>query len=216
MKKTNLTILILSLFYTVDISGSFAADKRKPLNPHIANNKNGGKIISKEANSIPFYYAKTSIVLQRKSLPSVQPLPWQENLPPQDPALIFDVEIRDAMSLYAQNGWLNLGSYSEKTGLMMVFSEPTIQPIIPSSQYAPTDILFIDKQGKITQIVPNILLSELDQEIYPNMEILAFLFLKGGSCADLSINVGDDIQYSIFKKPPLVISAPKENKEQKQ
>lgn len=100
---------------------------------------------------------------------------------------------------------------------MMVFGEPTIQPIIPSAQYAPTDILFIDKQGKITQIVPNILLSELDQEIYPEKEILAFLFLKGGTCADLSINVGDDIQYSLFKKPPLILGAPKENnnKEQK-
>ena len=209
MKKIIIIAVALSITFTLGISDSFAEKKGKSR----ANTSNNSKIFSKEKSNIPFYYARTNITLQRKTLPPAQTLPWQERPTPQDPALIFDIEIRDGMSLYNQNGWFNLSSYSEKTGVMMVFPEPTIQPIIPSAQYAPTDILFINKQGKITQIVPNILLSELDQEIYPDTEILAFLFLKGGTCANLSINAGDDIQYSIFKKPPLVLSAPTENKE---
>ena len=90
----------------------------------------------------------------------------------------------------------------------MAFGKPVIKPIVRSNQYAPVDILFIDKQGKITQIAPNILLSELEDDIYPSSPILAFLFLKGGACADLQINAGDQVQYSLFKKPPVILNAP--------
>lgn len=174
--------------------------------------------------SYPIDYVRTNIVLLRKSMPerpvpepAPKPMPWEdessikqppEETPLENPEIVLDVEIRDGMSLYNQSGWYNLSSYSEKQGVMMAFTKPGITPIVRSTQYAPVDILFIDKQGVVTQIAPNILLSDLEDDIYPSAPILAFLFLKGGTCADLHINVGDEVQYSLFKKPPLILNAP--------
>jgi uncharacterized membrane protein (UPF0127 family) len=161
--------------------------------------------------STPVLYSRDNITLVRKTLPQAQPMPWHEQAPQQEPDLVLDVEIRDGSSLYKQNDWINLSSYSDKSGIMMVFPEPAMQPVVHSPQYAPVDVLFIDKNGKIAQIVPNLSLSELDQEIYPDEPVLAFLFLKGGACAELSINAGDVVQYSLFKKPPTILNAPKQN-----
>lgn len=167
------------------------------------------KIIQKleRPASANIFYSKDKLRIHRKIIPkpATALMPWQV----AEDAVDFDVEIRDGMSLYNQNGWFNLSSYSDKQGVMMAFSEPSIQPIVNSAQYAPVDILFIDKQGKITQIVPSILLSDLEQDIIPAEPITAFLFLKGGACADLSINAGDEVEYSMFKKPPRVLNAPK-------
>jgi uncharacterized membrane protein (UPF0127 family) len=210
MKNFIFAVLIFSVAFILQATDSFATKK----------NRNSNKMIYGDT-SAPIDYVRTNIIIMRKSLPKLpapEPLPWKEKpitpepIPEiaQDPALVLDVEIRDGMSLYNQNGWFNLTSYSEKTGVMMAFSKPDTKPIIRSTQYAPVDILFIDKQGKITQIAPSIMLSELEEDIYPSSPILAFLFLKGGSCTDLSINVGDEVQYSLFKKPPLILGSPKE------
>lgn len=150
---------------------------------------------SKSKETAAIFYQKSNIIITRKQLS-------------QDAQLLLNIEVRDGESLYKQNGWFNLSSYVDKAGVLMAFSTPDKHPITSLAQYAPVDILFIDKQGKILQIAPSISLSELDQEIYPESPILAFLFLKGGSCSELSINVGDEIQYSLFKKPPLILNAP--------
>lgn len=198
MKFVIFTSLIFSLIFSIGITDCFAAKKAH----------NTDKIFYGEQKR-PIYYSRTNIILLRKSMPpTTSVMPWQKHAVVEDPNLIFDVEIRDGMSLYNKSGWFNLSSYSEKSGVMMVFSEPSTKPIIHSEQYAPADILFVDKQGKIIQILPNILLSELEQDIYPSSPILAFLFIKGGSCAEMSINVGDEIQYSLFKKPPTILNAP--------
>lgn len=183
------------------------------------------KFLPKQKGSA-FYYSRAKITIIRKSLqpvpPAPEPLPWldksiqdrpiiQPPPPPEPyPPLVLDVEIRDAETLYKQKGWFSFDSYPEQSGVMMVFSSPSTSPIIRSAQYATTDILFIDKHGKITQIVPNISLSSLEQDIHPSSPILAFLFLKGESYEKLAINVGDEVQYSLFKKPPTILNAPKE------
>lgn len=147
----------------------------------------------------PMLYSRTNILVARKAAPAA--LPWQQRL-------VLDVEVRDGMGLYNRRGWFDMSGYPEKTGVLMTFAEPGVQPIVRMTQYAPVDILFIDKQGKITQIAPNLTLADLEQDIYPDAPVLAFLFLKGGACASLSINPGDDIEYALFKKPPAMLSAP--------
>ena len=212
MKFSILAATILALFLTLDVTDTFAAKKIPSSN----------RITSDEPRT-QIDYVRTNIVLLRKSMPkpTPHPIPLQDGsqdksiMPPEEdspevenPALVFDVEIRDGMSLYNQSGWFNLSSYSDKSGVMMAFSKPDIKPIIRSTQYSPVDILFIDKQGNVTQIAPNILLSELEDDINPSAPILAYLFLKGGICEQLNINVGDEVQYSLFKKPPLILNSP--------
>jgi uncharacterized membrane protein (UPF0127 family) len=160
--------------------------------------------------SLPLTYTRTHIIIARKHIsePAQPVLPWL----PQGQAtananLIFDVEVRDAASLYNQKGWFNLSSPSEKSGILIVFAVPTVAPISPATQYSPLDILFVNREGKITQILPNINLSELQEDIYPASPILAFLFLKGGASESLAIAPGDEVQYKLFRKPPTILNA---------
>ena len=122
--------------------------------------------------------------------------------------MVFDVEIRDAMVLYNQRGWYNLSGPNEKSGVMLVFSDPGIAPLSASSQYAPLDVLMIDKEGNIVQIIPNLMMSELEQDILPQQPVRAFLFLKGGMCQQMHIKPGDYVLYKLFRRSPTVLSAP--------
>jgi len=158
---------------------------------------------------VPLLYSRDQVIVWRKSLredPSL--LPWQKKDAQERNKLSFKVEVRDGRTLYNQRDWFNLSSYEEKSGVLLMFPGPTQSPIIPSRQYSPVDILFIDQQGTIVQIVPSILLSELQQEIMPESPVLAFLFLKAGICEKLVIAPGDEVEYEAFKKPPTVLSAP--------
>ena len=155
--------------------------------------------------SRPLFYSRETLTIQRK--PEV--LPWQQDQQPQPiSGITFDVEVRDAQSFYNQKDWFNLSGPTDDSGVLLVFAQAGKFPIIASKQYAPLDILFIDPQGHITQVVPNILLSSLAQQIMPQNPVLAFLFLKGGTCQNLNIKPGDTIDYKIFNKLPIVLGEP--------
>jgi Uncharacterized conserved protein len=98
-----------------------------------------------------------------------------------------------------------LGSLAPHTGLFLMLPYPTIAPVVTVTQYAPVDVLFIDAEGHITQIAPNLVLADLKEDIYPDNEILALLMVKGGSCEELSIHPGDSVIHDIFKKPPQIL-----------
>jgi uncharacterized membrane protein (UPF0127 family) len=158
--------------------------------------------------SIPLLYTRSAIVINRTHVAAVA-LPWQSAEDASAAAkLPINVEVRDASTLYSQSGWYNLSGPSEQDGVLLVFSSPTLAPIINSAQYAPLDVLMIDDKGIITGILPRLMMSEITEEIYPKKPILAFLFLKGGSCEAFSISPGDEIDYKIFKKPPTMLTAP--------
>ena len=160
-------------------------------------------------DAVPLFFSRATLTIKRSHPPEAALLPWQkpeEVLPPPD--LTLDVEIRDAALLYNQSGWYNLSSPSDTQGVFMVFSAPTMAPISASAQYAPLDVLMIDKEGAIKQIAPKLMLTELTEDIYPKEPVLAFLFMRGGACAKHSIQPGDHVEYKIFKKPPAVLSIP--------
>jgi|GEM_PF-4808331 len=165
-----------------------------------------GASVSLAEESLQFFYNRSAMNLIRNKAPLMPPaLPWLPSQP-DNPAVQFDVEIRDATTMYNQKGWFNLSSPSENSGVLMAFGAPGISPIIRSTEFAPLDILLIDSEGKITQIIPNLKLSELTQEIMPDQPVLAFLFIKGGLAQKLSVNPGDTLEYKLFKKSPIVIT----------
>lgn len=158
-------------------------------------------------DATPLFYTRTSVRILRTAPPPEAFLPWEDRSQ-GDKGLFIDAEMRDGALMYQQKGWFNLSSPSEAGGVLLAFAAPTVAPISPSAQYAPLDILMIDKEGRITQIVPNILLSDLQEDIYPAAPILALLFLKGGLCERAGIRPGDTIEHSLFRKPPTVLTAP--------
>ena len=166
-------------------------------------------------NSTPLYFSRATATIIRSDPPqkaAPPTLPWEKGkkaAPVKEaPAVPFDVEVRNGMTMYNQSGWFNLSSPTEKSGVLLLFPAAGLPPIVHLTQYAPLDILMIDHQGTITQIVPNIKLSELDEDITPSSPITAFLFLNGGACEKLSIHPGDIVEYKAFKRPPVVLSAP--------
>lgn len=158
--------------------------------------------------AMPLSYSRTEIVITRAAPPASDMLPWQDAATYVDPGAAFDTEIREGTTLYRQEGWFNLSAQKEDGAVMLLFSVPVVTPIIASSQYAPLDILMISKEGRIEQIMPSLLLSELEEEIYPPNPILAFLFLPGGACEQYSIRPGDYVNHPRFKKPPKILSVP--------
>jgi uncharacterized membrane protein (UPF0127 family) len=159
--------------------------------------------------STPLFYNRAELTIERQAAPAPAPLPWLGEVRPQERSgIVFDVEVRDAASFYNQKDWFNLSGPTDDSGVLLAFAAPTLAPIIRSRQYAPLDILMVDNEGKIVQIVPNIMLADLQREILPKNPILAFLFLKGETCQRLSIAPGDRVVYDIFTTPPTVLSEP--------
>ncbi len=157
--------------------------------------------------STPLLYTRTEMRIVRAAPPDDAFLPWEDKSR-GDKGVIVDTEIRDGATFYNQKGWFNLSSLSEDHGVLLAFAAPVIAPVSPSEQYTPLDVLLIDKEGKILQIIPKLVLSDLDQDIYPANPILALMFLKGGVCDKLSIRPGDYVEYKLFKKPPAVLTVP--------
>lgn len=156
-------------------------------------------------------YSRANLTITRKNIPvPAEPLPWEEEQEklPENPILTFDIEVRDALAFYRQQGLFSMNDVQENKGVFMIFPGPTPAPIRHQPQYAPIDIVLINQEGVIVQIIPNIVLAELDQDINPPTPILALLLLRGGTCADRFINPGDMVDYPIFKRPPTVRTAP--------
>lgn len=168
-----------------------------------------GTVVAAEY-ALPMLYSRAEIFIARHDASAMpEPaLPWQNGAAAAPPKLSLQVEVRDAAILYRQEGWFSLSSPAEKTGTLLMLPTPDLMPIPPTMQYAPIDILMIDKEGKITQIIPQVIPAEIEEEIYPDSPVLAFLFLKGGECGKLSVKPGDMVEYELFKKPPAILTAP--------
>ncbi|NBO18394.1 MAG: DUF192 domain-containing protein [Proteobacteria bacterium] len=161
----------------------------------------------------PVLYSREKLTIHRQP---GEPLPWLEQSTAQEQSgITFDIEARDAMTYYRQKDWFNLISPTDDSGVLLLFSAPGLPPIIPSTHYAALDILFIDAEGRITQLLPNIKLSGLKQPITPKDPVLAFLFLRGGLCQQLNIRPGDSVEYRAFSSPDSgMVSGPVEPVEQ--
>lgn len=153
-------------------------------------------------DSTPLLYSRSHIIINRAHMPV--PLPWQ-NQPVENPSLLFDVDVRDAGVMRREEGWFDLGGIENGRGVMMMLAAPDIPPLGRANQYAPMDIVMVDKEGKIVQIVPDVVLNRLQEDIVPQTPVLAFLFLKGGSCEGLNIQPGDRVEYKLFRTSPLML-----------
>jgi uncharacterized membrane protein (UPF0127 family) len=158
-----------------------------------------------------FTYQRGQLTLLRASPPPVAAMPWQETQTPQAGVadITFAVDIRPAANLYLQEGWMNLGGIASHTGLLYIFDTPQPAQIGHIAYYQPVDIVWIDAQGAITTIAPNIILSEQQKTLVGNKPSKAILLLAGGSTAAQQIQPGDRVTGSeFFTAAPVVISSP--------
>ncbi|MDX2113758.1 MAG: hypothetical protein SFW63_08525 [Alphaproteobacteria bacterium] len=157
----------------------------------------------------PVLFRREEIIIRRAQPVPEPALPWQA--PGQQvarPDIRLDTEIRDAASLVSQNGWFNLSSPADNQAVMLIMPQDEIAIIPPSSQFAPLDILMVDKEGVIREIYPRLKLAELTEPISSQTAIRALLFLRGGAHETLVIKPGDMVLFDAFTRPPATLSLP--------
>lgn len=165
------------------------------------------------AEEMPLFYARTNIVIlpQRIQVTPQQSLPWlpkqeenaQQNITQPSQGLSFDAELRDARTVHTA-GWVNLSELGESQALMLMFPSPVIAAIRPVRDYSLYDVLTVSQEGQIQQILPNLVLAELQQPYQTPSEVKAIIYLRGGTCDRRGIAPGDRILHKMFRPPAAV------------
>ena len=123
---------------------------------------------------------------------------------PQRISLTYNIELRaeDALGLdYIHT--LNTLTYT--TGVAILFNEPSIAALPRMQVFTPVDALFVTENGTILQIYPNVVLGDLQQDIYAKDPIAGFIFLKAGEVQARGIRPHDVVAGSMFAAaPPLM------------
>jgi uncharacterized membrane protein (UPF0127 family) len=157
-----------------------------------------------------FFYQKGIIQIARANPPPLPNLPWQpENTPtlPDTSLVSVSVDIRPVASLYRQEGWINMEGLSGLSGMMFISEKPEQTHIGPMEYYQPLDVIWLDNNGVITSIAPNLVLASNKDGLSDSRPSKALLMLAGGSAQLYGIAPGDKIVGSeFFDTPPNVIS----------
>jgi hypothetical protein len=132
------------------------------------------------------------------------PVKEGEPTPPQRVSYNYNIEVRseDALQLEYIH---TLNTMTDRSGVAILFSAPTVVALPMMQVFTPVDALFVAGDGTILQIYPNVVLGQLQQEIYAKDPISAFIFLKSGETALRGIHPRDIVTSSIFTPAPPVL-----------
>ncbi len=120
------------------------------------------------------------------------------------PTTSYDIELRSEEALRLE--YIHtLNELSDMTGVMIMFSAPTIAPLPALQVFTPVDALFVAEDGTILQILPNVALAEMTQDIMAREPVKAFLFLKAGTVAAKMLQPHDTVLGSMFMAAPPVM-----------
>lgn len=116
----------------------------------------------------------------------------------------YNVEVRgeDALKLEYIHG---LNTLTDATGVMIVFNVPSQVALPALHDYTAVDALFLSGDGTILQILPNVVLADLQESISAKQPVKAFLFLAAGQVAARHLLPRDVVAGSMFiPAPPLM------------
>ncbi len=120
------------------------------------------------------------------------------------PPLTFNVEIRSEEALRLE--YIHtLNALTDNSGVIVAFNSPSIISLPALKVPTAVDTLFVDANGVIVQILPNMVLADLTQEIAAKKPIKAFLFLKAGAVKMWNIKPRDVVTASPFNAAPPVM-----------
>jgi uncharacterized membrane protein (UPF0127 family) len=157
-----------------------------------------------QAQVTPLIFAREDIRIESPKIQQVLTAEKPQEAPPAHPPLLFNIEVRpeDALRLEYIH---TLNSLTDDSGVMIAFSAPSVVALPSFKVPTPVDALFVLDNGRIEQILPNVVLSELTQEITTKSPIKGFLFLKAGTVAALGIRPNDVVSGKTFTPaPPLM------------
>lgn len=116
----------------------------------------------------------------------------------------FKVEVRSPSALKME-WFFSLDTLNEKDGMMITYDYPQQFLLEPNKIYKPLDVLFIDDEGTIKAIAPNIILSNITKPLQPDSPMKAMLFLKGGVTEEQGIAPGDKVIHGAFIASPVIL-----------
>ena len=113
----------------------------------------------------------------------------------------FEFQVEMAVSpAQRSQGLMFRESLDEDRGMLFDFGRPQRASMWTRNTYVPLDMLFIDADGRITQIAANA--EPLSDAVIASREpVRAVLELRGGVSAKLGIEPGDRVIHPLFTKP---------------
>ena len=113
----------------------------------------------------------------------------------------FDFQVEMAVSpAQRSQGLMFRESLEENRGMLFDFGRPQRASMWMRNTYVPLDMLFIDAEGRITQIAANT--QPLSDAVVASREpVRAVLELRGGVSAKLGIKPGDRVIHPMFSEP---------------
>ena len=116
----------------------------------------------------------------------------------------INAEIRSDQALQLE--WIaSLNRLVSGEGVMIIFNPAIKLPLLEMNVYDAVDVLFVDSEGTILQIAPELTLYGLREEIVADSPIRAWFFLKGGDAEKNRIEPGDRIQHPLFSPKALIL-----------
>ena len=122
----------------------------------------------------------------------------------QRPTVKLNVELRaqDALQLEYIH---TLNTLADGTGVMVVLNNPAVVPLPAWQVFTPVDAVFIADTGEILQILPNVVLGNMQQDIAAKAPVKAFLFLKAGQVQASQLRPHDMVAGNMFSPAPAVM-----------
>lgn len=113
----------------------------------------------------------------------------------------FEFQVEMAVSPEQRSqGLMFRESLEEDRGMLFDFGRPQRATMWMRNTYVPLDMLFIDADGRITQIAANT--QPLSDTVVASREpVRAVLELRGGVSAKLGIKPGDRVIHPLFTEP---------------
>lgn len=131
---------------------------------------------------------------EKKQATPESPRPTQE--------FLVEVRSEDALNLEYIH---TLNDLTDNSGVMIGFTVPSIVSVPTMKVYSAVDVLFIDADGGIVQILPNIVPAEINRDIAAATPISAFLYLKAGEAKRRDIRPKDVVTHNLFNAKPVIL-----------
>lgn len=116
----------------------------------------------------------------------------------------FSTEIYP-MSVTNIDWFSNRAALEKGRGIMIVLEDKDELALGWSNTATPYDVLFVQGNGKIQIIVPDLILGELTDPLEITGRIKAVLYLRAGTAKELDIRPGDRVEHGLFKPSPLIL-----------
>lgn len=117
---------------------------------------------------------------------------------------VFSTEIYP-MSATNISWFSNREALAAGRGIMIVLDDRDELSLGWSNTSTAYDVLFVQGNGNIQTIVPNLVLGELSDPLEITGKIKAVLYLPAGATAALDIKPKDRVEHALFKPSPLIL-----------